>query len=125
MLRLLKLPDSVKVYLRDGKITAGHARALLGEADPETMARMIVERGLNVRQVEAMAQERAAKAGKTAKPRQQRHDKDADTVALERRLSDVLGLVVTIEMRGQGGELRIRYRSLEQLDAVIRRLELG
>jgi ParB family chromosome partitioning protein len=125
MLRLLKLPDPVKAYLRDGKISAGHARALLGEPDPEALAQQIVERGLNVRQVEAMAQERAADAGKTAKPRQQRRDKDADTMALEKRLSDVLGLVVSIEQRGHGGELRIKYRSLEQLDAVIRRLEHG
>jgi ParB family chromosome partitioning protein len=124
MLRLLKLPESVKVYLADGRLTAGHARALLGEPDPEALARTIVERGLNVRQVEAIAQERAAKAGKAAKPRPRVH-KDADTAALEKRLSDVLGLVVSIEHRGHGGELRIRYRNLEQLDEVIRRLDPG
>ena len=123
-LRLLKLPDSVKSYLRDGKISAGHARALLTEPDPEALARTIIERGLNVRQVEAIAQERAANAGKTVTPRR-RVEKDADTAALERRLSDALGLVVTIDPRGHGGELRIRYKSLEQLDAVIRRLEQG
>jgi ParB family chromosome partitioning protein len=121
-LRLLKLPDSVKAYLRDGKISAGHARALLGEPDPEALARAIVERGLNVRQVEALVQEHAAGGGKAAKPRQRRA-KDPDTMALEKRLSDALGLVVSIEERGQGGEMRIRYRSLDQLDAVIRRLE--
>jgi ParB family chromosome partitioning protein len=122
-LRLLKLPDSVKAYLRDGKISAGHARALLGEPDPEALARAIVERGLNVRQVEALVQEHVAGGGKAAKPRQQRRAKDPDTMALEKRLSDALGLVVSIDERGQGGELRIRYRSLDQLDAVIRRLE--
>jgi ParB family chromosome partitioning protein len=121
-LRLLKLPDSVKDYLRDGKISAGHARALLGEPDPEALARAIVERGLNVRQVEALVQEHAAGGHKAAKPRQRRA-KDPDTMALEKRLSDALGLVVNIDERGQGGELRIRYRSLDQLDAVIRRLE--
>jgi ParB family transcriptional regulator, chromosome partitioning protein len=124
MLRLLKLPESVKAYLADGRLTAGHARALLSEPDPETLARTIVERGLNVRQVEAIAQERAAKAGKFAKPRP-RVRKDADTTALEKRLSDTLGLVVSIEHRGQGGELRIKYRNLEQLDEVIRRLDPG
>jgi ParB family chromosome partitioning protein len=123
-LRLLKLPDSVKAYLNDGKISAGHARALLGEADPEALARTIVERGLNVRQVEALVQEHAASAGKVATPRP-RGEKDADTVALEKRLSDVLGLVVKIEHRGHGGELRIKYRNLEQLDEVIRRLDPG
>ena len=113
----------MKSYLRDGKISAGHARALLGEPDPEALAHAIVERGLNVRQVEAIAQERAANAGKVARPG--RVDKDADTIALEKRLSDALGLSVTIDPRGHGGELRIRYQKLEQLDLVIRRLEQG
>jgi ParB family chromosome partitioning protein len=123
-LRLLKLPDAVKAYLSDGRISAGHARALLGEPDPEALAKVIVERGLNVRQVEAIAQERAARVGKAAKPRPRAH-KDADTTALEKRLSDALGLVVSIEHRGHGGELRIKYRNLEQLDDVIRRLDPG
>ena len=121
-LRLLKLPDEVKAYLNDGSLTAGHARALLSQPDPVAMARAIVAQGLNVRQVEAIAQERADKAGKSAKPRQ-RTVKDADTLTLEKRLSDALGLAVAIEHRGHGGELRIRYKSLEQLDDMIRRLE--
>jgi ParB family chromosome partitioning protein len=123
-LRLMKLPDSVQTLIRDGKISAGHARALLGQPDPEAMAQAIVAQGLNVRQVEAIAQESAAKAGKVARTRQ-RGEKDADTVALEKRLSDALGLVVTIAHRGEGGELKIRYKSLEQLDEVIRRIEHG
>ena len=123
-LRLLKLPDAVKIYLREGKISAGHARALLGQPDPEKMARVIVEQGLNVRAVEAIAQERAGAAGRTAK-RRPRAEKDADTLALEKRLSDALGLNVSVEHRGKGGELKIRYRSLEQLDEVVRRLERG
>jgi ParB family chromosome partitioning protein len=122
MLRLLKLPDSVKTYLNEGKISAGHARALLGQSDPEAVARAIVEQGLNVRQVEAIAQEKAAQAGKAAISRP-RGEKDADTIALEKRLSDALGLAVAIDHRGSGGELRIRYKSLDQLDDVIRRLE--
>jgi ParB family chromosome partitioning protein len=95
---------------------------LIGQPDPERLAREIVERGLNVRQVEALAQERAQASGKTAKTRQ-RITKDADTAALEKRLSDALGLSVTIDHRGQGGVLSIRYRGLDQLDEVIRRLE--
>jgi ParB family transcriptional regulator, chromosome partitioning protein len=122
-LRLLKLPDSVKTYVAENKISAGHARALLGQPDPEALARAIVEKGLNVRQLEALTQERANKAGKAPKRVRPRVEKDADTLMLEKRLSDALGLVVTIEHRGEGGELRIRYRSLEQLDAVIARLE--
>ncbi len=122
-LRLLKLPDSVKAYLAENKISAGHARALIGQPDPEALARAIVDKGLNVRQLEALTQERASKAGKAPKRARPRVEKDADTLQLEKRLSDALGLVVTIEHRGDGGELRIRYRSLEQLDAVIARLE--
>jgi len=121
-LRLLKLPETVKTYLNEGKISAGHARALLGQADPEAMARQIVASSLNVRQVEAMVQDLAAKAGRTAK-RRQRGEKDADTLALEKRVSDALGLLVSLDHRGEGGELKIRYRSLEQLDDLIRRLE--
>jgi ParB family transcriptional regulator, chromosome partitioning protein len=121
-LRLLKLPQSVQAYIGDGKISAGHARMLVGQPDPERLAREIVERGLNVRQVEAMAQERAHASGKSIKARQ-RGAKDADTAALEKRLSDALGLTVTIDHRGQGGVLSIRYRGVEQLDEVIRRLE--
>ncbi len=121
-LRLLKLPDSVRAYVSSGKISAGHARALIGQPDPEGIARAIVEQGLNVRQVEALAQERAAKLGKSPKSRA-RIDKDADTRALEKRLSDALGLTVTIANRGESGELKIRYRTLEQLDDLVRRLE--
>jgi ParB family transcriptional regulator, chromosome partitioning protein len=121
-LRLLKLPETVKTYLHEGKISAGHARALLGQANPEAMARQIVANSLNVRQVEAMVQDLAAKAGRTAK-RRQRGEKDADTLALEKRVSDALGLLVSLDHRGEGGELKIRYRSLEQLDDLIRRLE--
>jgi ParB family chromosome partitioning protein len=119
-LRLLKLPEPVKAYINAGKITAGAARMLIGQDDPEQMAREIVDRGLNVRQVEALAKERTKGTGRAAKTRS---TKLADTVALERRLSDALGLAVTIDHRGRGGALSIRYRSLEQLDDVVRRLE--
>jgi ParB family chromosome partitioning protein len=121
-LRLLKLPETVKTYLTTGQISAGHARALIGQPDPEAIAKAIVAQGLNVRQVEALAQEQAAKAGRPTKSRE-RVEKDADTRAFERRLSDALGLTVTISHRDGGGELKIRYRSLEQLDEVLRRLE--
>jgi ParB family chromosome partitioning protein len=123
-LRLLKLPASVQGYIGEGKISAGHARMLVGQPDPERLAREIMERGLNVRQVEAMAQERAQASGKATKTHQ-RSIKDPDTAALEKRLSDALGLAVTIDHRGQGGVLSIRYRAVEQLDDVIRRLENG
>jgi ParB family transcriptional regulator, chromosome partitioning protein len=121
-LRLLKLPDSVKAFIDAGKISAGHARMLIGQPDPEKIAREIVERGLNVRQVEAMAQEHARASGKSTKAHK-RSLKDPDTAALEKRLTDALGLTVTIDHRGQGGVVTIRYRGVDQLDDVIRRLE--
>jgi len=125
-LRLLKLPETVKAYINAGKLSAGHARALINHPDPEAVAREIVEKGLNVRQVEALGQEQAAASGRKVGTRARvSAGKDADTLALETRLSDALGLVVGIDHRGQGGVLRVRYRSLDQLDEVIRRLESG
>jgi ParB family chromosome partitioning protein len=123
-LRLLKLSEPVKAYINAGKITAGAARMLIGADDPEEMAREIVERGLNVRQVEALAKERANDSSKgSGKAVKKRAMKNADTVALERRLSNALGLTVRIDHRSKGGVLQIQYRSLDQLDHVLRRLE--
>jgi ParB family chromosome partitioning protein len=119
-LRLLKLPEPVRAYIVAGKISAGAARMLVSAADPEEMAREIVDRGLNVREVEALAKDRAHAAGKRPK---KRNLKNPDTLALERRMSDLLGLGVTIDARGRGGVLQIRYRTLDQLDDVLRRLE--
>src|SRR4051794_38236522 len=120
-LRLLKLPDTVKTYLAENKISAGHARALLGQPDPEALARQVVQKGLNVRQLEALTQERATNAGKAPKQRP-RGEKDANTAALEKRLTDTLGLAVTIAHRGKGGEVRIRYGTLEELDYLVTRI---
>ena len=123
-LRLLRLPDAVKAYINAGKLSAGHARALINQPDPEAVAREIVEKGLNVRQVEALGQEQAEASGKKIRTHL-RAIKDADTLALEKRVSDALGLVVGIDHRGKGGVLRVRYRTLEQLDEVVRRLEVS
>jgi ParB family chromosome partitioning protein len=120
-LRLLKLPDAVKDHIHAGRLSAGHARALIGQPDPEALARSIVENNLNVRQVEALAQERAHAVGKKPVVRR-RVAKDADTAAMEKQLSDALGLAVSIDHRGNGGVLSLRYRTLEQLDDVARRL---
>ena len=118
-LRLLKLPEPVKAYIHAGKISAGAARMLIGAADPEEMAREIVDRGLNVRQVEALAKDRAPGSGNAKK----RVVKSADTIALERRVSNTLGLTVTVDHRSKGGVLHIHYRNLDQLEEVLRRLE--
>lgn len=121
-LRLLKLPEPVKQYLNEGALTAGHARALIAAPDPASLAKRIVEEGLTVRSAETMAQQTISEPhgrAKAAKP-----DKDADTKALEKRLSDVLGLAVEIAHKPSGaGEVRLRYKSLDQLDEIIRRLE--
>ncbi len=126
-LRLLKLSDSVKAFIHSGKLSAGHARMLIGAPNAEELAKEIVARDLNVRQVEAMARERAHKNGKKPAGRhvlRAAATKSADTLALEKRMSDALGLIVSIDARGShGGTLSIRYRSLDQLDEVVRRLE--
>lgn len=118
-MRLLKLPEPVKAYIREGKISAGAARSLIGSPDPERIAREIVQRGLNVRQAEALAKERTPASAGT-KTAQQKH---ADTLALERRLSDQLGLKVKLTQRGAGGVLTIEFRDLDQLDDLLRRLQ--
>jgi ParB family chromosome partitioning protein len=120
-MRLLKLPESVKAHIKSGAISAGAARMLIGVPDPEAMAEEIIRRGLNVRQVEALAKERTQAKGRGEK--RKRDLKTADTLALERRLSDLLGLVVTLTETAGGGVLQIRYRALDQLDDVLRRLE--
>ena len=124
MIRLLALPDPVKRMMDEGTISAGHARALLTAEDPVGLAKQVAERGLNVRQTEKLAQEAAGAVGsagrttsKAAKP-----EKDTDVVALERSLSNLIGLQVTITQASRGGELAIHYNTLDQLDDVIARL---
>ena len=122
-LRLLNLSAGVKQLLDSAALTAGHARALLSAGDPDALAATIVEDGLSVRQAERLAQpgrRRAAKrsSGRTAPP----DEKDADTLALERELEARLGLSVAIDHKGPGGQVAIRYASLEQLDDLLARL---
>ena len=126
-LRLLKLSDAVKAYIHSGKLTAGHARMLVGEPNADALAEEIVARELNVRQVEAMARARAQKSGKIASGRKARGStvKTADMLAFEKRVSDATGLVVSIDHHDDHGTLTIRYRSLEQLDDLVQRLVRG
>lgn len=126
-LRLLNLPDAVKTMVIDGRLTAGHARALVTARAPEDLARRIVDGNLTVRQAEAIAAE--AKAGPGAAPPTKAGAKppgtprkDADTLALERDLSATLGLKVTIDPQGEGGTLTITYQRLEQLDLLCSKL---
>jgi ParB family chromosome partitioning protein len=124
-LRLLKLAPPVQHFVRSGKLSAGHARLLIGVPDAEQIAWRAMELDLSVRALEAEmradrerhAIETQGKAATRAKA-----GKDADTRALEKKLSDALGLTVSIEQRGEGGTLHIKYKDLDQLDAVLRKL---
>jgi len=122
MMRLTDLPQPVKKLLIDRQITAGHGRALLAVSDPVGVAKRIIDQGLSVRQVEEIAQGDQGKPPKLETKSAVKPQKDPDTRALEKALQDVLGLSVSIDHKGQGGELRIRYKTLEQLDGLCRRL---
>jgi len=125
MLRLLSLPDDLQEMVRDGRLSSGHARAILTAPDPRGLAQRAVAEGLNVREVERIAQQakdekhgpRASVAAAEAK--------SADTRALEQSISNALGLQVTITDKNGAGEVKISYKTLEQLDDVIRRLRGG
>lgn len=116
-LRLLALPEAVKDMVQLGNLSAGHARALLGHPRAVELARDIVDKGLNVRQTERLAKSQPKSAAARApKP------KDADCAALERDLTTLLGLKVSIDVTGSGGKLSIQYQNLEQLDDLLQRL---
>jgi len=117
-IRLLRLPTEIRDHLEEGRLTAGHARALLECEDAVSLAEKVVRRGLNVRQTEALARQVAEPSA--LKP--PRKPKDADTRALETDLSEVLGMEVEIRDSQGVGSLTVRYRSLEQLDELCRRM---
>ena len=124
LLRLLTLPEEVTSLLVDGRLTAGHARALVGHEDAAELARRIVKGGLSVREAEKLARVGAAPR-KTAG--RSRPEKDADTVQIEQELAATLGMGVSIDHKpGQeGGTLTLRYRDLGQLDDLLRALSGG
>ncbi|MEE8273981.1 MAG: ParB/RepB/Spo0J family partition protein, partial [Alphaproteobacteria bacterium] len=118
-LRLLGLPEAVKAMLHDGRLSAGHARALLAAPDPAALAEEVTSGGLNVRQTEGLVR---GKASGNRRPRPA-PAADAETRALERSLSDRIGLTVRIIHRGvRGGRVEIHYRKLDQLDDIVHRL---
>ncbi|MBL4853407.1 MAG: ParB/RepB/Spo0J family partition protein [Robiginitomaculum sp.] len=118
-LRLLKLPELAQEYLEDGKITAGHARAILSAPDPQALADAIVQDGLSVRAAERWANT-ARKALRNSRPGDD--VRDANLHAIERKMSQNLGMNVTITHKNPGGTLSIRYKTLEQFDALIKQL---
>lgn len=120
-LRLLKLPEPVRDMLSSGELSAGHARALITTSDPVALARTIVAKGMSVRDAERLAQNDVK--GQTQPQGTKAEQKDSDTLALERTLSDSLGLEVKIAHKGGNGQMRITYRNLEQLEEICRLLE--
>ncbi|WP_183431864.1 ParB/RepB/Spo0J family partition protein [Mesorhizobium sp. RMAD-H1] len=122
-LRLLKLPANVQDMITDGSLSAGHARCLITADNPVGLAERIVREGLSVRQAEALAQAEGKGGTEPKAEKAPAVEKDADTKALEKLLSDVTGMKVEINHREKGGEVRIRYASLEQLDEICRRLQ--
>ena len=113
-MRLLQLPPSVRIEVQNGRLSAGHARALLAHPDPEQAAKLVIARGLNVRQTEALATAKPKEAGEISEKM-----RDPETEALERELSGHLGLTVQINFDGRGGALTLKYRSLDQLDGLV------
>ena len=124
LLRLLNLPASVRDHLAEGRLTAGHARAIATAPDPEALSDAIIRQGLSVRQAEDLAR-KSLERGPTRKSSKSRAGapRDADTAALEHDLSEALGLEVRVEDRDGVGEVRILYQDLEQLDEICRRLQ--
>lgn len=128
MLRLLTLPEPVKEMVREGKLSAGHARAILSVPDSEDFAREIIARGLSVRETEKLVSKRASPpdTGRSPKPVRAgapQTEDDADAAALANDLSEALGLEVALRLASPtSGALLISYRTLEQLDDLCRRL---
>ncbi|HML27814.1 MAG TPA: ParB/RepB/Spo0J family partition protein [Hyphomicrobium sp.] len=124
-LRLLKLPADVQSLVQSGQISAGHARALIGREDAGTIAKQIIDNGLNVRDVETLVQT-FGEPGNTGGGNRRARDKDADTKAFEKELTDLLGLKVEIrKASGESGTLMIRYGNFDQLDYIRQRLGGG
>jgi ParB family chromosome partitioning protein len=121
-LRLLKLPDSVRDMITNGSLSAGHARTLITTEDPGALAEKIIRDGLSVRQAEALAQD-GGKPSAVKRKAETGEGKDADTKALEKLLSDVMGMRVSVNHVNNGGDVRIHYTTLEQLDEICQRLQ--
>lgn len=132
LMRLLKLPKPVLDQVREGALSMGHARALIGQDGAEALANTVIERGLSVRDTEALVASEAGRA-RSSRPRAGSGSnagsgggyKDPDTQALERALSEAVGLKVTVEGTGPSGRVVIDYGTLDQLDMVAQRLSGG
>lgn len=126
MMRLTKLPEDVQALIASNQLSNGHARALISLPDPSAAAKRVIAEGLNVRQTEALAHEEGVPERAPQKPRAgsaPKVAKDADTIALEKRVSDALGLKVSVDHRDPGGTVMIKYSDLDQLDEILKRLD--
>jgi len=123
LMRLLNLPNAVLTWLREDKLSAGHARALITSDDPTALARIVMDKGLSVRETEKLAKAGVSKGGAASK-QSVITKKDADTRALEQDLEAALGMKVNIEHSpgGEKGKLSIAYKDFEQLDELCRKL---
>ena len=121
MVRLLNLPGAVRAMIQDGRLTAGHARALITAKDPEALARDVIARNLSVRDTERLAQNAEPK---NSKARQAKSPKAVDTIALEREMLDRLGMKVMIDLKANGtsGSIKISFKDFDQLDTLIGKL---
>ncbi|WP_293450485.1 ParB/RepB/Spo0J family partition protein [Planktotalea sp.] len=126
LMRLLQLPDDVQELLVAGKLSAGHARALITSEDPSALAKQVVAQGLSVRATEALAKRKTDGEASTTKARPRGLEKDADTKALENDLSAAIGMSVEVQHKsgGETGQVLIKYASLDQLDEICRILSI-
>jgi ParB family transcriptional regulator, chromosome partitioning protein len=116
-MRLMSLPESIQKQIEDGSLTAGHARSLVATEQPEELADKIIQLKLTVREAEDLVRGQPAKTAKL------KIEKDADTRALEKNLTESLGLGVAVNHKGPtGGAVQIQYKTLDQLDEIVRRL---
>ncbi len=122
LLRLLKLPESVQALVREEKLSAGHARALITAEDPEALARQVIARGLSVRETEKLAK----KSAPAPRTKASQLEKDVDTIQLEKDMEASLGMKVSIDHKqgGTSGKVTISYRNFDDLDEICRRLSL-
>lgn len=120
LIRLLALPEAVRAMVADGRLSMGHARAVITATDPLALAERIVAEGLSVREAEKLAN--AARPGPAKQPKMEYKGSDADVLALERQLGDLLGLKVAIRHGPGGGSVTLAYATLEQLDMICQRL---
>ncbi len=122
MVRLLTLPPGVQVLLRSGKLSGGHARALITAKDPDALARQVIAEDLSVRDTEKLAAEAAGRSAPGKSSSKKGAPKDVDTLALENEITKALGMRVVIDVKGQGGQLHVEFKSLDQLDEITHRL---